>query len=235
MRRMFQCRTGQRSGIEGVIGLVILIDLIFVFSLSGCRVAGGSGEIQIVTRAQTQSQDSQIIPTAPVHEVQTQAAASRAEFIVCEIKGQIASPGIYDLARGSRVSDLILRSGGVLDSGTLDWVNQARVLTDGEVVVIPPKGITRAEYDAMQLPAPVPDPAYTVDPGMSGPAGPVNINTASSTELETVPGIGPVTAQNIIDYRTANGPFAVLEDLKKVDRIGPKTFEKLKPHICIGP
>lgn len=142
---------------------------------------------------------------------------------------------MYDLAEGSRVSDLIGRSGGVLNTGSLELVNQARKLQDGEVLIIPPRGTTKEAYDAMAISNPDPEPGSS---GVGGTAGAgsklVNINTANESELETIPGIGPVTARNIIDYRTINGPYATIEDLKKVDRIGDKTFEKLKPYITVG-
>lgn len=213
-----------------------LVLLSCILILSGCRLAGTTGEVQIITRAESEAKESSLLTnSSATSPMEVNTTSERAEYMICEIKGQVYSPGIYDLAIGSRVSDLIKRSGGVLDQGSLDWVNQARKLSDGEVVVIPMLGTTRAEYEAMQLGIPI----QSATPSESGNSNKspslVNINTASESELTTIPGIGPVTAQNIINYRTEQGPFMVLEDLKKVNRIGDKTFEKLKPYISIGP
>lgn len=219
---------------HGISCLLVLFCCIIL--LNGCRVAGTTGDVQIITRAASEPKEASIpINSTRMEPMEGKTSTSRAEYIICEIKGQVVKPGIYDLAQGSRVSDLIKRSGGVLETGSLDWVNQARKLSDGEVVVIPNLGASREEFEAMQLG--LPTPVATVgEPGTSNkPTDLVNINTASESELTTIPGIGPVTAQNIINYRTESGPFIVLEDLKKVNRIGDKTFEKLKPFICIGP
>lgn len=227
-------KSNNKSGNQSVFQCALL--LLCLLSLSGCRLAGAAGEVQIITRAESKAEEGALVPNfAITNPMEVKTTSERAEYMVCEIKGQVYSPGIYDLAIGSRVSDLIMRSGGVLDQGSLDWVNQARKLSDGEVVIIPKIGTTRAEYEAMQLGIPI----QVVTPLEAGNSNKterfVNINTASESELTSVPGIGPVTAQNIINYRTENGPFMVLEDLKKVNRIGDKTFEKLKPYISIGP
>lgn len=220
-QRVFQC---------------MLVLLSCLLSLGGCRLAGTTGEVQIITRAEPGGEEGSLLTSTAIgNPMEVKTTSERAECMVCEIKGQVSSPGIYDLALGSRVSDLIKRSGGVLDQGSLEWVNQARKLSDGEVVVIPKLGTTRAEYEAMQLGIPIQVVTGSESGDSNKTVSLININTASESELTTIPGIGPVTAQNIISYRTENGPFIVLEDLKKVHRIGDKTFEKLKPYISIGP
>lgn len=219
----------------------VLAVLLFLLLLSGCRLSGEVAEIKVLGE-QTKSTGIVMTTSAGTTSGGTAGAdpagtdsGGRATFIICEIKGHIKNPGVYDLAEGSRVSELILRSGGVLDSGSLEWVNQARKLKDGEVVVIPARGVSREEYQAMAVGNPDPGPVPgTVQTNGGGPRL-VNINTATETELQTVPGIGPVTAKNIVDYRTFTGPFGTLEDLKKVDRIGEKTFEKLKAYLTVGP
>lgn len=230
---------GQRRGRRLLLPLFMAV---FVLC-TGCRLSGEVQEITVlgeVTSSLTKpTPASEIKPIDPLEgstsKLQSSNATDRPTFIICEIKGHIEKPGVYDLADGARVSDLIQRSGGVLATGSLELVNQARKLQDGEVVIIPALGTTKQQYDAMAVSNPEPAPVL---PGKdsSGPAESklVNINTANEAELDTIPGVGPATAKNIIDYRTNTGPFATIEDLKKVDRIGDKTFEKLKQYITVG-
>lgn len=228
------CSNKKQSILHGFSCLLVLFCCMIL--LNGCRVAGTTNDVQIITRAASEAKETSIPTDSTLKEpMEAKTNTSRAEYIVCEIKGQVVNPGIYDLAQGSRVSDLIKRSGGVLETGSLDWVNQARKLSDGEVVVIPNLGTSREEFESMQLGLPTPVATVGEPGGSNKSTDLVNINTANEAELTTIPGIGPVTAQNIINYRTDNGPFIVLEDLKKVNRIGDKTFEKFKPFICIGP
>lgn len=232
-----------KRGHLGKIGLILPLIMAASVLCTGCRLSGEVEEITVLGEV-TSSLGK---PTsAPGLELTDQSNAAnpkegastgmeRATFIICEIKGHIGKPGVYDLADGSRVSDLIIRSGGVLATGSLELVNQARKLQDGEVVIIPAKGVTKEQYDEMAVSNP--DPPQTApgkqSTGNTGTAL-VNINTANEAELDTIPGVGPATAKNIIDYRTNIGPFAAIEDLKKVDRIGDKTFEKLKQYITVG-
>lgn len=231
-------KNSKQNGAAYHTGLALLIT---AGILSGCRLSGGADEIRIADPAVPASTSVKSVPEGEISlqpdsspgAKATSGKVPRASFIVCEIKGHIQLPGVYDMAEGSRVGDLIGRSGGILETGSLEWVNQARKLSDGEVIIIPSKGITKEQYQALAIASPTP-PAIE-NTGSSGEKGPlVNINTANETELDSIPGIGPATAKNIIDYRRGNGPFSRIEDLKKVDRIGDKTFEKLKVYITVG-
>lgn len=232
-RNRWRRRSGpERRRIRLSTWLALLLCLLLA---AGCRRVGGSSEVLILPQTgAVETSSPSASGSVQVPAVQTGQTPVRAQLIICEIKGQVEEPGVYDLAQGSRVSDLIRRSGGILPGGSVEWVNQARKLQDGEVLVIPPLGTSRADYEAMCLASPPPDNP-TQGAGAGEPAPLVNINTATHSELESIPGIGPVTAQNILDHRTLNGPFNLLEDLKKVDRIGDKTFEKLKKYITVGP
>ena len=216
--------------------LLITVSLLL---FTGCRIAGRTPEIELVGQSWPQEGADGINEiTQAVQEATRPGTAPSipAEAIVCEVKGHVALPGVYDLTSENRVADLIVRAGGVLPSGSLDFVNQARKLADGEVVVVPMKGTTKEEYDAMTVSG-FPDLPVTM-PGVSSQGTTqalVNINTATEAELDTIPGVGPATARNIIAYRTSVGFFTVIEDLKKVDRIGEKTFEKLKSFITVDP
>ena len=145
--------------------------------------------------------------------------------IVIQVTGAVPRPGVYALAQGSRVQDAISAAGGFLVDADKTGINLARALADGEQLDIP---YTNGSSPVIATEAPVATEAPST-------AELVNINTASSTELDTLPGIGPTTAQKIIDYRTQNGPFVSIEDIINVSGIGPGTYEKLKDLITVGP
>ena len=145
--------------------------------------------------------------------------------IVVQIAGAVPRPGVYALAQGSRVQDAISAAGGFLAEADKTGINLARALEDGEQLEVP-----FAEGGSPVLGTPL--PVVTVSASSSEL---VNINTASLTELDALPGIGPTTAQKIIDYRNQNGPFLAKEDIINVSGIGPGTYERLKDLITVGP
>ena len=141
-------------------------------------------------------------------------------MVTVHIVGEVMNPGIYAVAEGSRVADVLERAGGATAEANLH-VNLARLVHDGEQIVIPKIG--------EEIPVP-----ESVTAGAGIGSGLVNINTASADELMTLSGVGPATAQNIIVFRETHGPFERIEDLLRVTRIGERTFEGLKDFITIG-
>ncbi len=149
----------------------------------------------------------------------TSAASASPSTIVVAVTGTVRQPGLVRLPAGSRVADAVEAAGGVLPGTDLGYLNLARKLTDGELV---PVGIA-PQGTGGEAPAgggPVPDSK-------------VDLNTAGTTELQSLPGIGPVLAQRIIDYRTRNGGFRSLDDLRKVDGIGTARFDQLKDLVTV--
>ena len=134
--------------------------------------------------------------------------------------GAVARPGVYSLAKGARVVDAVTAAGGPTSDAALDAVNLAARLDDGQKVHI----LTRREVQA-----------GIASGGSSGYGPPprVNLNTASTQQLETLPGIGPSLAAAIIDYRRRVGAFRKPEDLMKVGGIGSKTFARIKDLITV--
>lgn len=144
------------------------------------------------------------------------------------VGGEVVAPGVYDLPEGSRVFDAIEAADGFSDLAARDALNLARIVTDGEQVLVPSTAdISAQEATSAGVGAAV--PGTTVLPG-----GKVNINTASAAQLDTLPGIGTSTADKIIADREANGPFKTVEDLKRVSGIGDKKFAELADFICVG-
>lgn len=141
--------------------------------------------------------------------------------LMVDVAGAVKEPGVYELPVGSRLQDAIQLAGGLLPDADSTAVNMAEKVIDGQKVIIPQIGekvATRSESPA------------TTSPTISQP---LNINTASQTELESLPGIGPAKASAIIEYRTTNGPFASLEDLLEVSGIGEKICADIKELIVI--
>jgi competence protein ComEA len=135
--------------------------------------------------------------------------------IVVAVQGRVSHPGLYRLPAGSRVADALAAAGGALPGVDLSFVNLARKLADGELLVV---GAT-----------PPPDQAA---PG-SAPAGKVDLNTATPAQLDTLPGVGPALAQRIIEYRTAHGGFRSVDELRHVEGIGDAKFAQLKDLVTV--
>lgn len=167
---------------------------------------------------QIQIQDSQVENSEPSKEVKS------AELVV-DVKGAVKSPGVYVLMPDDRVIDAITMAGGYTAEADSTYINHAQKITDEMVIYVPKIG---EEIDLEQ---------QTV---ISSPAtenqttnGKINLNTASETDLLTLPGIGPAKAKAILEYRQQNGSFKTVDDLKNVSGIGEKTYEKLKQYIEI--
>ena len=149
--------------------------------------------------------------------------------VFVHVTGAVAAPGLYELSEGARVNEAIDAAGGFAEGADTTVLNLARVLVDGEQVVVPTHA---AEGDAVAAAA----GDTSAGSGVSGSiiAGKVNINRADVATLDTLPGVGESTAQKIIADREANGPFASIEDLKRVSGIGEKKFEQLADLICVS-
>ena len=142
-----------------------------------------------------------------------------APALVIDVTGEVVSPGVYELPAGSRVIDAIKAAGGARPKAALSDLNLARVIKDGEQIYV--------------------DPVYTAGASnrtsarAAAPRGPININRASASELDSLDGIGPVIAKRIIAYRTVNGAFLTIEDLLKVSGIGDAKLAQFKEKIRV--
>src|ERR671925_1582053 len=136
-----------------------------------------------------------------------QAEKAPPRKLVVHVVGAVRRPGLYQLPEGSRVDDAIRRAGGSKPRAELALVNLAAPVADGQQVVVPARGAAAAT---------VPGSPATGGAGMK-----VHLNSATLEELDTLPGIGPVTAQKILYYRTAHGAFASVDELDSVPGIGP--------------
>ncbi|MBU2698294.1 helix-hairpin-helix domain-containing protein [Pimelobacter sp. 30-1] len=183
-----------------------------------------------VAAAADTASDPLVPLTSPSPSAAPGSATTGTGTVTIDVTGKVRRPGIVVLDQGARVTDALAAAGGPRKGVDLSPLNLARVLVDGEQVVV---GTRAAPAPAAAAPAPG---AASGAPG--GPAGPgptplVNLNTAGQTELEALPQVGPVTAQSILTWRTEHGGFTRVGELLEVDGIGPKTLEQLLPHVTV--
>jgi competence protein ComEA len=157
--------------------------------------------------------------SAPARPVPTFRAAAAPPApppqLVIDVAGAVRRPGLYRLPQGSRIADAVARAGGATGKAALDGVNLAAPLADGEQVVVPAR---------------IPGAASTAASSVSGApsSGPVSLSTATAEQLDALPGIGPVTAQKIVDYRTQHGAFHSVDELDAISGIGPAKLDQLR-------
>ncbi|GAB3995242.1 helix-hairpin-helix domain-containing protein [Nocardioides marmoraquaticus] len=148
-------------------------------------------------------------------------ATPSAGTVTVHVAGKVRRPGVLELPTGSRVDDAVRQAGGARRGTDLSGLNLARVLVDGEQVLVGVVG-------------PVPGAAASAAEQAPGSAAAlVSLNTATLDQLDTLPGVGPVTAQKILDWREANGAFSAVEELLEVDGIGDKTLAEIAPHVTL--
>ncbi|MCZ3387449.1 MAG: helix-hairpin-helix domain-containing protein [Actinomycetia bacterium] len=156
---------------------------------------------------------------------QPSPSASTSEVVIVDVGGAVRRPGVVELASGTRVVDAIEAAGGVRPTADTGTLNLAQVLLDGEQIVVPRRGVAPSAGDPGSVATPL--------PGATPPPGVVNLNTATEVELDVLPGIGPVLAAAIVEWRTQNGGFTSIEQLQDVSGIGPATFAELEPLVRV--
>jgi competence protein ComEA len=136
------------------------------------------------------------------------------------VVGAVHDPGVYRLSDGSRVQDAIAHAGGATAKADLQAINLAAKVADGQQVVVPRRGAAAAVASATSGAA-------------SASSGPISLNSATAEQLDTLDGVGPSTAQKILDYRTAHGGFSSIDDLAQIPGIGPKKLESLRKQVTV--
>lgn len=142
------------------------------------------------------------------------------------VTGEVNNPGVFEMNENSRIEDAINLAGGLTSSANIKNVNLAFVLEDGQKLYIPNINDKEIEYISKEN-------GENIIDGIKSSGSKININKASLEELKSLPGVGPSLAQKIITYRTENGKFNSIDDLKNVSGIGDKKFEGLKDNISI--
>ena len=148
--------------------------------------------------------------------------------VVVDVVGAVHRPGLYRLAQGARVADAVARAGGSTRKADLSLVNLAALVSDGEQVVVPRRGAGVAAAGAAAGAA-----GGAGASSASGiPTGPVHLNSATIDQLDALPGVGPVTAQKIVDYRQKHGAFTSVDELDAVPGIGPARLDELRDLVA---
>jgi competence protein ComEA len=154
------------------------------------------------------------------YEAAAPAAATKpavpAQLVVVDVVGAVRRAGLYRLPHGSRIADAVARAGGATKKADLALVNLAAPVADGTQIVVP----TRAAAGSAGGSA------------SSASSGPVHLNTATLQDLDALPGVGPVTAQKILDYRQQHGAFASVDELDAIPGIGPKRLDQLRDLVA---
>jgi competence protein ComEA len=165
------------------------------------------------------------VPVAPirVEEDDGGGGAAAGGKVLVHVAGEVRRPGVYTLRAGARVADAVERAGGPRRHADLSAVNLASKLEDGRQVLVPKRIAGAAVAAAPAVPGAV--------PGV--PAQPIDLNTATLEQLDTLDGVGPATAQKIIDYRTEHGGFGSVDELGQVSGIGEKRLATLRDHVRV--
>jgi len=188
--------------------LMIIVAAVLMLAFGAMYFAGGNfGGGAVLARRE---QDALAAPDA--------AADDEPIFVAVHVAGEVISPGVYELESGSRVQDALDAAGGPTGDADLNRINLAARLTDAQQIVVPKLRADGEPY------------AYPDEPESKL----VNINTADVRALTALPGVGEVTAGNIVSYRERNGPFKETSDIKNVPRIGERTFEQLQDLITVN-
>ncbi len=191
--------------VVGVAVVAVAVAVVVVYS----AVTVANSQAFEITHAQDETTAEQEPVSSPAEDA----------GVYVHVAGCVVSPGVYEVPANSRVSDAVDAAGGFTDDADASSLNLARVVADGEQIVVStlvPEGAAQGE-----------------GPGALKAEGRVNINTADVDELMTLDGVGEATAKRIVEDRQANGPFATIEDLKRVSGIGDKKFAALSSGICV--
>lgn len=197
------------------------------------RAAGSAPRVEPLSETSTTAAAVETAPAAP------------AERVVVHVTGAVIRPGVLTLAAGSRLHEAIAAAGGATPTADLDRLNLAAAVEDGQKIVVPERGSPEAQDSQGGAPREGGGSAAGNESGSGGAGGgsgsgasgsgtaKVNLNTANAEELATLPRVGPVLAQRIVDWRKQHGRFTRVEDLDAVDGVGPKLLEALLPLVRV--
>ncbi len=191
-----------------------------MLAILGAAVVGGSTVVYLRTSRPAAPTGSPTVRRirAPALELSPSPVP-----LMVHVAGMVVSPGVYELAQGSRVKDALAAAGGALPGADLEVLNLAAPVNDGERVFVSRPGQVLSS-DSRAPPAGAPG---------GSPAGKLNLNTASAAELDSLPGVGPVLAQRILDFRQRKGRFASTRQLREVQGLGPKKYEAIKGLVTV--
>lgn len=199
------------------------------------QVAAGQPQVMPLSEVAPQDRPPADPGTLPGKETEgpdppDPAGGSSLPAVIVHVAGAVAAPGVVQLAAGSRVHQAITAAGGATPAADLDRLNLAAVLADGGKLYVPQAGEQMPPGQSGSDAQPSDGDSGS---GIPGAGGKVNLNTAGVEELDTLPKVGPVLAQRIVDWRKEHGPFKSVEELDAVDGVGPKMLESLLPLVGV--
>ncbi|MET9672929.1 ComEA family DNA-binding protein [Streptomyces sp. NPDC006482] len=203
-----------RCGLEPrALAALTVVLLVAVGLAGGCFWTGRSEQVRApeIVRAAA-------VASAPVPPPATAPGAgplAGGTKVVVDVGGKVRRPGVLTLPAGARVADALRAAGGAKPGADLTGINRARVLMDGEQVLVGLPGV----------------PVGGSGAGAGGPGAPLSLNAATVEQLDTLPGVGPVLAQHIVDHRTEHGGFRAVDELREVNGIGERRFADLEPLV----
>lgn len=196
--------------------LVTIVAIVVVVSLIKWSPAASGSEFEISQSSEKSSDNGD----------GSQESSQSGQYVVVHVSGAVLTPGVYSLPAGTRVNDAVQAAGGFSQDASTSSVNLARQVQDGEQIII-------STQEQVELSQSSDGGTSTSTDGAAGGTSKININTADITKLQELQGIGPSTAQAIIDYRTQNGNFKTIEDIKEVSGIGDGKYSKIEASICV--
>ncbi len=228
--------------VAGVVAAIVVAVLAFLF----LRTPPPPSEL-ILPRADASASPAAVgpaagaTPAAPGSTVVPQSGGSApgalgpagAGLITIHAAGQVSAPGVYSVPAGARVADVITAAGGLAPEADVDTLNLAAKVADGSRVYVPRKGEQVPPAGGTSAAAGG-DGGAAVSAASSAGGGPVDLNSATAEQLDTLPGVGPATAAAILTYRTRHGRFKSVTELLEVPGIGPSKLEALRPLVTVG-
>jgi competence protein ComEA len=198
-----------------IAGVVLLAGVIVI--AAWIRAGHGGDAVTDAPALPTASGTAPLLDAAPRSSAPASPTTTPSVLVV-DVAGKVRSPGVYRLVAGSRVDDALRAAGGPLPGVNLNALNLAALLTDGQQIAVGVRGAAGVPAAGGSAP---------------GTGGPINLNTATLEQLETLPGVGPVLGQRILDWRGQHGQFGSVDQLDDVAGVGPARLSELKPLVTV--
>lgn len=223
----------RRLAVLGVLVLLVAVAVVLGIRVAWANAAAKPQSIAAAAHGPPDGLVSRTVPAAFATagaDGSPTATATAIGVLLVHVVGEVRRPGVVRLPSGSRVLDAVDAAGGAKPSADLNRVNLARVLADGEQILVPKPG-------QVVVGAPGSQGAGAGSGGQGSPGGTagalVNLNTADAAALDSLPGVGPVLSQRILDWRTAHGRFSTVNELGEVSGIGDKLLAQIGPKVTV--